>query len=193
CSLCAGRRQPAHGPQREGDRRSRSQRGMAAHEEHGQRVVLAGGLMRGRLLNGNELLAVPPRLLTSPLVDQPPGRGLHEPAARFLRHAVLRPPRRGREQRLLDGVLGQVEVAVPAHERAEDLRRQLAQHVLDTWRYVQRSPAAVSRYSCIPSVSEMRSSITRRTWIGCWVGTPPGPGTAERPAALCSARPPDAT
>src|SRR6478736_10324142 len=140
---------------------------MAAHEEHGQRVVLAGGLVRGRLLTGNELLAVPPRPLTPPLVDQPPRGGLHEPAARFLRHAVLRPARRGCEQCLLDGVLGSVEVAVPAHERAENLRRQLAQQVLDTWRDVQRAPAAVSRYSCIPSASEMRSSITRRTWIGC--------------------------
>src|SRR4029453_9403908 len=108
-------------------------------------------------------------------------------------HTVPGPPRRSREQRLLDGVLGQVEVAVPAHECAEDLRRQLAQQVLDTWRDVQRSPPAVCKYSCIPSVSEMRSSITRRTWIGCWGGTPPGPGTAESLAAISSARSSDST
>jgi hypothetical protein len=36
--------------------------------------------------------------------------------------------------------LGSVEVAVPASERAEDLRRGLAQQVLDVGRYVQRSP-----------------------------------------------------
>ena len=37
----------------------------------------------------------------------------------------------GREQRLLHGVLGDVEVSVAADHRAEDLRRQLAQQVLD--------------------------------------------------------------
>jgi hypothetical protein len=46
--------------------------------------------------------------------------------------------RGGREQRLLDGVLGRVEVAIPANERAKDLRRQLAQQVLDRGRDVQR-------------------------------------------------------
>jgi hypothetical protein len=46
---------------------------------------------------------------------------------------------RGRgEKRLLDGVLGGVEIAVPANERAKDLRRQLAQQVLDRGRDVQR-------------------------------------------------------
>ena len=35
-----------------------------------------------------------------------------------------------REQRLLHRVLGRVEVPVAAHQRAEDLRRQLAQQVL---------------------------------------------------------------
>jgi hypothetical protein len=39
--------------------------------------------------------------------------------------------RGGREQRLLDGILRGVEVAVPANERAKDLRRKFAQQVLD--------------------------------------------------------------
>ena len=46
-------------------------------------------------------------------------------------HALGGPLRRGREQRLLDRVLARVELPVPAHEHAEDLRRQLAQQVLD--------------------------------------------------------------
>ena len=48
-----------------------------------------------------------------------------------------RPLRGGGEQRLLDGVLGGVEVAVATHERAEDLRRQPAPQVLGAGR--QRS------------------------------------------------------
>jgi hypothetical protein len=38
--------------------------------------------------------------------------------------------RRG-EQRFLHGVLASIELAVPTDDRAEDLRRQLAQQVLD--------------------------------------------------------------
>ena len=37
---------------------------------------------------------------------------------------------RRRDERLLHRVLGGVEVPVPAHQRAEDLRRELAQQVL---------------------------------------------------------------
>jgi hypothetical protein len=44
-----------------------------------------------------------------------------------------------REERLLDRVLGGVEVAGSARERAEDLRRQLAQQVLEVALNVQRA------------------------------------------------------
>jgi hypothetical protein len=49
------------------------------------------------------------------------------------------------DQRFLDSVLGSVEVAVPANESAEDLRRQLAQQILDTGLRGQRLPPAVWR------------------------------------------------
>jgi hypothetical protein len=39
--------------------------------------------------------------------------------------------RRGGDQCLLHSILGGVEVPVPARERAEDLRRELAPQVLD--------------------------------------------------------------
>ena len=60
----------------------------------------------------------------------------------LLRDPLRRPVRGRGEQRLLHGVLGGVEVAVPADEHAEDLRRQLAQQVLDVGRHAQRSPPA---------------------------------------------------
>ena len=41
----------------------------------------------------------------------------------------LRPLHRGRQQRLLHGVLARVELAVAADQHAEDLRRQAAQQV----------------------------------------------------------------
>ena len=64
------------------------------------------------------------------LVDQPPGGDGDQPAARVVRHAVGGPLRGRGQQRLLDGVLARVELAVAADQRAEDLRRQLAQQVL---------------------------------------------------------------
>jgi hypothetical protein len=71
---------------------------------------------------------------------------------------------RGRgKQRLLDGVLRSAEVAVPANERAEDLRRKLAQQVLDVGRNIQRSPPAVCRYASISAALDGVWSITCRT------------------------------
>src|SRR4249919_227319 len=122
---------------------------MAAHEEQDQGVVLIGDLQRRRLLRRSQALALPPGLLASPLVDHPPRGGLDEPAARLRRNTVLRPVQSSCHERFLDSVLGSLEVAVPANERAEDLRRQLAQQVLDAGRYVQRSPPAVCRYPSI--------------------------------------------
>src|SRR5439155_26884529 len=104
-----------------------------------------------------------------------------------------RPVQGRREQRLLNGVLGGGEVAVPANERAEDLRRQLAQQVLDVGLHLQFLPPAVCRYSSISAASLGVLVITCRTWIGCCVATPPGPGTAEIFAAISSARSSDST
>ena len=59
--------------------------------------------------------------------------------------AVGGPVPRRSDQRLLHRVLRGVEVAPPARERAEDLRRQLAQQVLDLAGDVQRGLLAVSR------------------------------------------------
>ena len=52
-------------------------------------------------------------------------------ASRDLRGSAAGPLRGGDQQRLLDGVLGDVEMSVTAHQRAEYLRRELAQQALD--------------------------------------------------------------
>jgi hypothetical protein len=166
---------------------------MAAEEQHRQRVVLAGDL-RGRwFLGGRQVLAAPPGLLAAPLVDQPAGGGLQQPAVRLRRDAGTGPVLGRGQQPVLDGVLGRVEVAVPAGERAEDLRRQPAQQVLDVGRDVQREPPTWSRNDSISVASDGASSMICRTWIGCWVAAPPGPGTADTFAAISSARASDST
>ena len=54
-----------------------------------------------------------------------------QPAARVVRHSLGRPLHGGGEDGLLHGVLAPLELAVPADQRAEDLRRELTQQVLD--------------------------------------------------------------
>jgi hypothetical protein len=70
-------------------------------------------------------------MLTAYLIDQPAGRNGHQPATRIGRAAFGGPLGSSGQQCFLRSVLAQVELAVPAHERAEDLRRKLAQQDLD--------------------------------------------------------------
>lgn len=76
-------------------------------------------------------LAPPARLVGPQLVHEPPGGDPDQPSARVPRPALPGPLPGGGEQRFLYGVLGRVEVPVAAYDRAEDLRRQRAQQVLD--------------------------------------------------------------
>lgn len=143
------RRQSADRSQGERDLRGRGQFRMAAEEEQGEGVVLARRLGRVRV-PGREcrglLLPRPPRLLAAQRVRQPPRGDPDQPAARILRHTVLRPLPGRREQRLLYGVLGGVEMAVAPDQRAEDLRRVAVQQALDAGRV----PHAVQQ-SAVPS------------------------------------------
>jgi hypothetical protein len=126
------RGQPADRAKREGQLRRDGQGGMTAQEQNGERVVLLRRLARAAdLEEGFGLLASAPSALAPPAVDQAPRRGGHEPRPGMVGHALLRPLRRRREQRLLHGILRGVELPVPAHQRAEDLRRELAQQILD--------------------------------------------------------------
>ena len=107
-----------------------------------------------RLQRGDGLLPAPPRALAAPLVDQPPLGDGQQPRARVVRHALVRPLQRRGEQRLLHRVLARVELPVPAYQHAEDLRRELAQQVLDP---------AVRRHT------SGGASPTWRTSIGSWM------------------------
>ncbi|GAA5771091.1 hypothetical protein Aros01_07626 [Streptosporangium roseum] len=157
---------------------------MTAQEQHDQRVVpvrlvgvVGGGRgppFRGRL-RGHQLLPAAAGLLVAHLLGHPAERDLDEPAAWIARHTLLRPLGRGVQQRLLDRVLGGVEVPGAAGEHADDLRREFAQQVVDG--------RIVSAHS-----SSGGADITWRTSIGMFNGLPPGPGAAERDAASSIAR-----
>ena len=113
---------------------------MAAEEQQGEGVVVVGyrlvagagqrGGLGGYEVDGRGLLVPPGGLAPAP-VDEPSGGHRDQPAARAVGYPLGRPLQRGREQRLLDRVLGGAEVAVPADQRGEGLRRDLAQQTLD--------------------------------------------------------------
>ena len=124
------RREPADGAQGERDRRGIAERGMAAEEEEQQRVVGAGRLRPVRLEQLGVLLATPARTLAAQLRRPSAARRPGSASCAGCRAAPLGPLARGRDERLLHGVLGGVEVVVAPHERAEDLRRELAQQAL---------------------------------------------------------------
>lgn len=78
-----------------------------------------------------DALSVAARLLGAQQFGQPaPGHG-DQPPFGVVRHAITRPLDRSSEERFLDGVPGEAEIAVTAHQRPKDLRRQLAHQVLE--------------------------------------------------------------
>src|SRR5712692_10401848 len=143
--------QAADGAEREGQLRRYGQRGMAAQEEQGESVVVRRDSL-GRQLQGRcGFLPTTAGAFAAPRVDQAPGSDGHQPRSRVVGRTCLGPLEGGREQSLLHGVLAGVELPVPLHQGAEDLRRQLTQHVLDL---------------CVRPQNSGGASITRRTSIG---------------------------
>ncbi len=169
-----GRGQAADRAQGEGDGRRAGERRMTAHHQQVQRVVLvrgSDGVRRrrrlGRHLEHHDCFAAAAGDLGADLVGQASGGDVDQPPARIGRQAVARPLPRRRQQRLLHRVLGGREIAEAADDRAEHLRRQLAQQAVGN-----------RCHSCGGAL------ITWRTSIGMFIGTPPLPGAAEARAAM---------
>ena len=122
--------------QRERDLRRRRQRRVAAQEEQGRacRPVRRGRVAsrRARVRRRRRRVVLAARRASSPRSSSISRRvaTVVSHAARVVGTTLLGPLHARREQRLLHRVLAGVEVAVATHERAEDLRRELAQQVL---------------------------------------------------------------
>ena len=142
---------------------------MAAAEEHEERVV-ARFRGPGRRLGVRRLLAAEPCGLAAAGVDEPPRRDRGQPCPRVARR-VLGPDPQRLQQRLLQRVLGGVEVLAPPDQAREHARDEGAQRVL-----VQPSHRRVGHAG---SVVGGRSHMTSRTSIHSYIGSPPGPGSEE--------------
>ena len=86
--------------------------------------------MAGRVERDGGFAAAPGAVGTPFVYECPAGHG-QQPGPRPVWRSRGRPLQRRGEQRLLYRVLAGVELAVPADQRGEDLRRALAQQVLD--------------------------------------------------------------
>jgi len=64
-------------------------------------------------------------------VDRPVARGRHQPCARVVRHALSRPALGCDRERLLSGLLGQLEAAEEADQGGEDTTPFVAEDLLE--------------------------------------------------------------
>ena len=110
---------------------------MTACEDQAEALVGNGRLLvhlvvRRRALEPRQQLGLP---LQGPLaaepVDRPVARGGHEPGSGICRDAVPRPALERDRNRLLKGVLGEVEVAEDADQGREDASVLLAKELLE--------------------------------------------------------------
>jgi hypothetical protein len=165
-------RQAAERAQRQRDLRLGRQRGMAAREDELQalvgdrrrvHVVLHRGLGHGEQprLRGERALAAQP-------VDRAVARGGHQPGAGVVGRAGPRPALRRHREGLLDGLLGEVEVAEEADQGGEHTPPLVAEDLLD-----QRGYSRSGRISIAPprraagivaarAIAASRSSASKR-------------------------------
>ena len=135
---------------------------MTAAEEQEERVVALLGGARPRL-GVRRLLAAVPGGLAAAGVDEPPRRDRGQPRARVVRR-VLGPHPQRLQQRLLERVLGGIEVLAPPDQAREHPRDERAQLAL-----VDHAASVVGG----------RSHMISRTSIHSYSGSPPGPGSEE--------------
>jgi len=151
---------------------------MTAHKEQDERIILIRfnlDIRRRRQtfeFRGRSGFAATAGQLAAQVIGHTPGGHLNQPGPGIVWNAFARPLNRRREQCLLNGVLGIGEVPETADDRAEHLRRKVAQKMLGS---------GVER---IHNHSSGAPLITCRTSIGMFEGAPAGPGAVDARAAI---------
>jgi len=111
---------------------------VAAGEDQAQHVVAEGIFLLLRRYDlprdlglGLEVPALRPEQdLPAQAIDRLVASDIDQPGARARRHACGRPLLEGRRERLLQGVLGELEIADKADQRREDATRLVPEHML---------------------------------------------------------------
>jgi hypothetical protein len=127
------RGEPREGAQRQRDLRLDAERRVAAREDEAEEVVAYGivvalvGRADGRLVERDDgELAIEARPAADP-IDRLVARGAKDPRPRLVRDPLGRPLRERRLERVVHGLLGELEVAAEeANEAREHARRRLA-------------------------------------------------------------------
>ena len=123
-------------------------------------------------LGVHRLLAAVTGGLAAAGVDEPPGRDRRQPRA-WVARRVLGPHPQRLQQRLLQRVLGGIEVLAPPDQAREHPRHESAQRVPSS------QPRASGRRSRSRQSSEGASDMISRTSIHSYSGSPRGPGSEE--------------
>ena len=129
------RREPADLAQGQRDPALGSERRVAAREDEREAIVGDRAhvvLLRGQLLqSADELGLALEDLLAADAVDRAVACGRDDPRARGTRHALARPPLECGRERVLHGVLGELEVAEDAREDRDGMAPLLPEDPLD--------------------------------------------------------------
>ena len=141
---------------------------MAAGEDQLQPVV--SSRLRRLLPQKVELSAIP-RVASQP-VDRPPSGSRRQPRSRPIGESYIAPTTQRQQQGLLDGLLGQIEIAEAPNERAGQVRGFLAEDASDGGIYVGRLTA---------------SSLGRGDVAASWIGRTSTVPRAGQVFAICRA------
>jgi hypothetical protein len=105
---------------------------MAAREDEAEPLVGNRFVVHRLRLDGDEQLRLSPqRRIAAHAVDRAVACDRHEPSRRIRRNAVARPPLERDSGRILEDVLGEVEVAENADQGGEDAAVLLAEELLE--------------------------------------------------------------
>ena len=137
-----GRRQAAQRPQRQRDAGVHRERRVTAGEDEPQSIVrdvhgvltwlrVDGSLRRFRRLAPERLDLLGQPVAPAKPVDRAVPRGRRDPGPGVVRHATLRPRLDGRDEGVLDRLLGEVEVAQDADQRGDRPALLLAEQAVD--------------------------------------------------------------
>jgi hypothetical protein len=163
------RGQAAERAQRERHLGIRGQRRVAAGEDELEALVGEGRLVH-RVLHGlrNVELArlLGQHALAPQAVDRPVARRGDQPRPRVGRRTVARPALRGRGERVLRGLLGEVEVAEEADQRGQDATPLVAEDVVElghhSWvgRISTAPPSRAAGMRAASAIAASRSSAS---------------------------------